>query len=388
MNKETNICENAHYVPDVSSTGRYTSLDLLRVVCMFMIVLGHGIGPQEFIVPGEIRVTRLILAIIGTFSGVAVNCFILISGFFLINQEFRLSRLIRLAVEVLFYSWLILLVNIVFHGKSLGIKELLALVFPISFEHFWFISAYFGLSLISPVLNMALNSINRKQHFSAIVVFIICFSLWSDLLPKSNPFGAGSGYCLTWFVVLYAIAAYIRKYADMNQIKKKVFKNFCLYALMMITVFLLNSIMTVISFKFPVLITYDMNTFFSRYNCCLVLVASLAFFSAFLGMKIERMGKVLRGLSKLTLGVYLIHGGPFTSQYIWSFLSDKFNVQFDSFYPLRIIYICTVLFGVCLAIDFVRSLIFRLWENSTWFTNLMRKIDQAVYKVGNYIYKY
>lgn len=367
---------------------RYTSLDLLRIVCMFMIVLGHGIGSQPALQPGEMDSMRMILGVLGTFCGVAVNCFVLISGFFLIHQKFRISRLIRLAVEVLFYSWLILLVNAVFLKQDLGIKDLLTLVMPISFEHFWFISAYFGLSLLSPVLNMALHAMNRRQHLSSIAVLVVCFSLWSDLLPRANPFGADSGYCLTWFVVLYVIAAYIRIYVDMTQIRKNARRNLGIYAIMMLVVFFLNTGMSMISVKIPVLKTYEMDSFFSRYNCSLVLVGSLALFVAFLGTNITRGKRFLHSVSKLTLGVYLIHGGPFTSQYIWDELSAAFQVRPTSLFPVKIMAMSICLFVICLLIDFVRQCVFRLWEDSRWFNGWMKKLDSAVFKVGELICRF
>ena len=142
---------------------RNTGLDLLRIVCMFMIVCGHGFISGAASLPGDVRWVKMVSDLLATFCGVAVNCFVLISGYFLAEQKFRFSRLLRLAIEVLFYSWGILLVNALLLHRSLSMKDLLTLALPISYGHFWFISAYFGLSLLAPVLNWGLAGMTRRQ---------------------------------------------------------------------------------------------------------------------------------------------------------------------------------------------------------------------------------
>ncbi len=360
-------------------TNRLYGPDLLKIICMFMIVMGHGFLYSvngAHLQPGLSQ--SLISQLMTTFGGVAVNVFILISGYFLAEQRFRLSRLVKLYLEVEFYSLIILLMNKTVMASSLSFKDVLTMIFPISFNHFWFISAYFGLSLISPVLNIGIRAMNKKQHFSAALLLCVCFSLWSDLIPKSDPFGAGYGYCLTWFVVLYFVAAFIRRYVDRDTLKTG--RSLLLYALFALLVFLGNRLMSLIANRFTSLKEYDIESFFSRYNCSLVLIASVMLFCAFLSMDIKGKGssKAISYVSKLTLGVYLIHGGPFTSYPLWGLVFSLLDIEGDSLYIARVLLAALLLFAACLCVDCIRSLIFGLFENRKGFNSFLDSVENSI----------
>lgn len=367
-----------------ASAQRIFSLDFLRLICMLMIVCGHGFGyGGPLVVP--LSASGLLSSGLATFFGIAVNCFVLISGFFSCRQQFRLSRLLRLAVEVLFYSWIILLFHTVQNGSLPSMTDLLTMVFPISFNHYWFISAYFGLSLLSPVLNWALNAMTQKQHAATMCILLAAFCLWSDVIPRSNAFGAGSGYCLTWFVVLYVIAAYLRKYVSRQRLHTK--KLLGWYAAMCLCVFALNSLMTLLYGKLPFLAEHEMNTFFSRYNCSLIVIASVAFFCAFWAMDLPKLpGKrVFSAASQLTLGVYLLHGGPYTSTSVWSTPFAWFGIKGDFLYVPLVILASICLFLVCLGIDWLRSRLFRIWERSAWYDKCIQRLDSSVNRLGTWL---
>lgn len=362
---------------------RVFSLDLLRLVCMLMIVCGHAFGyGAAHVLPQGLSAAGLLSGAVATFFGISVNCFVLISGYFSCQQRFRLSRLLRLGTEILFYSWGILLLRTALTGTLPPMKDLLTMVFPISFNHFWFVSAYFGLSLLSPVLNWALNAMTQKQHAATLVILLAAFSLWSDVIPRANPFGAGSGYCLTWFVVLYIIAAYLRKYVSRQRLHSA--KLLGIYTLMCLCVFALNTLMSLLSGPLPFLTTYEMDTFFSRYNCLLIVLASVSFFGAFLAMDIPEQ-RFLSGAARLTLGVYLLHGGPYTSTAIWEKVFALCGIESNFLYVPLVLLASAGLFLVCLALEWLRSRLFLLWEDSAWYGRCMQRLDGGVERLGDRI---
>lgn len=362
---------------------RIFSLDLLRLVCMLMIVCGHAFGyGAAHVLPSGLSASGVLSSAVATFFGISVNCFVLISGYFSSQQRFRLSRLLRLGTEILFYSWAILLFHILRSGALPPMKDLLTMVFPISFNHFWFVSAYFGLSLLSPVLNWALGAMTQKQHAATLCILLLTFSLWSDVIPRANPFGAGSGYCLTWFVVLYVIAAYLRRYVPRQKLRSG--KLLALYAVMCLCVFALNTLMALLSGPLPFLATYEMDSFFSRYNCLLIVVASVSFFGAFLAMDLPER-RSIAAASRLTLGVYLLHGGPYTSTAIWAQVFALFGIGGDLLYVPVVILASAALFLVCLGLEWLRSCCFRLWEGSAWYARTMQRLDSAVERWGERI---
>ena len=89
---------------------RQANFELLRMTAMLMVVAMHflshtgGGGSQAGQMPGA-KGTAAVL--VESFCIVAVNVYVLISGYFLSESGFSLKRLLRLLFQVLFYTLLI-----------------------------------------------------------------------------------------------------------------------------------------------------------------------------------------------------------------------------------------------------------------------------------------
>ena len=113
-----------------------------------------------------------------SFCIVAVNVYMLISGYFLSVSSFRPSRLVQLWLQVWSYSIAIGLL-----GALTGVMEetafdthfLLTLLFPISMDHYWFLTAYFFLYLLLPFLGTAVRHMTKRQ----LQIAALCCSLRS-----------------------------------------------------------------------------------------------------------------------------------------------------------------------------------------------------------------
>lgn len=84
---------------------RNLGLEWLRICSMFMIILLHSIdhsGLYETLEEGTLLYAyeQFIYALVQ----VGVNCFVLISGYFLVQSQFKLRKLILLWIEVVFYA--------------------------------------------------------------------------------------------------------------------------------------------------------------------------------------------------------------------------------------------------------------------------------------------
>ena len=81
---------------------RLYNLDFLRIVAMLMIVTLHFLGKGGVLGVAAMSSRYNLAWAIEEVCIVAVNCYVLISGYFLIKSRFRLSRLITLSFQVLF----------------------------------------------------------------------------------------------------------------------------------------------------------------------------------------------------------------------------------------------------------------------------------------------
>ena len=121
---------------------RQANFELLRVVAMFMIISLHYLVKGGAAVPfpfaaGENPV-GVLAWLIEAFCIVAVNCYVLISGYFLVESAWKPGRAVSLVLQVLFYSLLIpvslLLAGVVSAG-DLDLYNWIGFVFPFGTEH-------------------------------------------------------------------------------------------------------------------------------------------------------------------------------------------------------------------------------------------------------------
>lgn len=83
---------------------RNSSFELLRIISMFLIVMHHYSvhGGFDFMIPFSMKLYFVQCLVMGGKLG--VNLFVLISGYFLCKSDFKWKRIIKLEVEVIFYS--------------------------------------------------------------------------------------------------------------------------------------------------------------------------------------------------------------------------------------------------------------------------------------------
>ena len=86
--------------------GRQVNLELLRMLSMYMVVVMHlfATGAESLAEADFGGISYFAVWYVNTLCHVANICFILISAYFLVMLPFRLSRLLRLWLMVLFYT--------------------------------------------------------------------------------------------------------------------------------------------------------------------------------------------------------------------------------------------------------------------------------------------
>ncbi|MDE5952479.1 MAG: acyltransferase family protein, partial [Acetatifactor sp.] len=77
---------------------RIASIELLRILAMMMVVMLHYLSKGELLtsLTEEFDASSYIAWLLEAFSIVAVNVYMLISGYFLVDSGFKLKRLVQL----------------------------------------------------------------------------------------------------------------------------------------------------------------------------------------------------------------------------------------------------------------------------------------------------
>ena len=146
---------------------RNSSIELLRIIAMIMIIFHHFAIHGEFNWSASfVSIPRLWYNFIFMGGKIGVNIFVIISGYYLINNDrsiFDLPKIVKFVGQVLFYSIVLFIIGIFAFTGDVGVKSLIKACLPITFSHWWFASTYFMLLLIHPYINKLLLALEKNS---------------------------------------------------------------------------------------------------------------------------------------------------------------------------------------------------------------------------------
>ena len=148
----------------MSKQSRLPNVELLRIVSMLLIITGHLLGENGADLLGktdQFSTQWYILWAIEAFCVAGTNCFVIISGYFMIDSTFSWKKVLKLCFQVWFYSYTLYAINLIVNPATFSIRNLFKVATPILGRSWWFISTYLGLYILSPFINMLLKSISK-----------------------------------------------------------------------------------------------------------------------------------------------------------------------------------------------------------------------------------
>ena len=204
--------------PAVPNKARDSNLELLRILCMALIVGYHFVGGTEswIIYPQFSTFNLVAYHSVGLWGQTAVLCFVLITGYFMIDGRVKASKIIRLAAETWFYSVAITAIMVWAGLAEMNPDITLRTFFPLMFRSYWFISDYILLLLIAPILNKLIHTLSKRELGYSIAVMLFVIYVWGGM----TEFGVAQ--TIPFFVVFYMLAGYIRLYPNSITESKKV----------------------------------------------------------------------------------------------------------------------------------------------------------------------
>lgn len=341
---------------------RIASVELLRILAMMMVVMLHYLSKgglltsltEEF-VPGA-----YIAWLLEAFSIVAVNVYMLISGYFLVESGFKPGRLGELVCQVLFYSLLIppvLMAVGVLEPGQVTVYQLLQYLLPSQMVHYWFITAYVSMYLFVPVLAVGVKQMSRRQLEGVIILLLLFFSVSKSVLPVQLEMD-NKGYDGLWFLCVFLVAAYMRLYGIPFLQKGK-------RALLCYLAGCLLIYGMTMGIRLVYLRTGRLGYFIHApfdYNHILNLFAAVALFYAFSGWKLSAggmAGRIILRIAPYTLGVYLLHE-HIELRRLWPhWLGATLECSLPAL-VIRAVGSVLLVFTVGILVDMVRGALFRL----------------------------
>lgn len=345
---------------------RQANFELLRIVAMVMIIVLHYLNKGNLITAYTTDSSAVNYAahFVQAFCIVSVNCYVLLSGYFLVESVWKPGRVMSLAAQILFYSVLIPIVLICVGEVSFGeltIYDWLNYVLPIETEHYWFATAYLIMYLFAPILAAGVRAVEKRTLQIVIVVLLLYFSVWKSIVPVVLVTDR-QGYEFGWFLCLFLIAAYIRLYGCPFVDNKK--RAVLLYAGMGVCGFLLSVLSGILAHTMDSFVYYtDMLT---SYNHILCLLGAVGFFMVFKNMKPweGRAASLIRRLAPYTFGVYLLHEHILV-RYEWMQWLRVEQVQGSFLFVPHMIGCVLLVYAAGTVVDFVRAQLFA-WVGGRW----------------------
>lgn len=353
---------------------RTSNIELLRIICMIMIVALHSLGFTGLLSTyRDFSFNSSVIWLLEAFCFVAVNCYVLISAYFMCDKKISLKKIVKIWTQVFFYSVILLLISILL-GNEVSKKEIIKCIFPFSTKNYWFPAVYLLLTLLSPILNILISKLKKGQFRYLLIINAIAFSIIPYAFQVSDNFDFGGGYGIVWFVNLYLVAGYLKKYVNKEKIKKR----YCVltYLLCCISTYLIFIVIqtTKIPFFSP--------DFFYTYPFILVLIASISLFIIFINIDIknEKINKIILKLSSLTFGVYLIHEHPLIRTMLW----ENIGPYLIDFSIIKLIVTISLVYIACSAIEALRQVLFtplnRIIEKNKKIDGFNKKINEVLYE--------
>ena len=99
--------------------------------------------------------------------GVAI--FIMITGYFLIDKKIDYKKLIKLELQVLFYSIILYFSISSIAGYTYNQKEMVNAFIPNITKIYWFYSGYFIITILSPYLSKLLNNLTKLEYLKLLL---------------------------------------------------------------------------------------------------------------------------------------------------------------------------------------------------------------------------
>ncbi len=351
---------------------RNSSIELLRIFAIFIIILNHYALYSGFDVSEGINLSNILPTWLHIGGKLGVNIFVFISSYFLCKgNKFKLEKLLKLFLEVLFYSIIILVIGTCINNMNL--KYAVKLIFAIPSGCWQYITIYVMLYILSPYINIMLEHIELKSLLKLVAILTITYVIF----PSFTSFGFDITYSIAWFMYIYILAAFVRRIED--NIPKKP-KLYLLIAFLSIGIIALSElVIKYISINYVNQLS-NWIEHFRNYNSIFVIISTVFLFLGFKQVQIKS-SKIINNLASTSLAVFILHDNDVIRDILWKNILKSAEFQESSLLIVHAIGSCLTIFIVFATIDLLRQ---RLIEKHV-MNYLKPKIENIEYKINKKI---
>ena len=325
----------------VHNNQRESNLELFRIVVMLLIVAHHYVvnsGIWEIIRSDPSGPGSLFHYFLGMWGKTGINCFVLISGWFMCTSRITLRKFLKLLLEIEFYKVVIGIIFLITGKESFSTDWLLGLL-PIRNIKDGFVPCFIIFYLCIPFLNVLVKNMDRKMHLALVGLLLFLYTFLSTI-----PIFSVTMNYVSWFITLYFIASFMRLYdfpLKDGRASSWFFLSVGAIALSMLSVWIIAHSGKSISPYW----------FVSDANKVMALVTALCLFNLFRTFRMP-YSRLINSIGATTFGVLLIHANSDAMrQWLWYDLFDNAGHMHS---PLRAILVVLLVFITCSFLDYLR----------------------------------
>lgn len=347
---------------------RDTNIELLRILIMVLIIMSHyachggaydmSDGLNKYIAAG------LVLG-----GKISVDVFIMITGYYMVNSNFKFIRIIRLELTVIFYSIAFYLIACLLWKidtwNFLFIRNSLLPVITNMNDAYWFIPGYIAIILITPFVNIVVERLSKKSFQILLMILVISVSIIPSIL-FCTPIYDGN---ISIFILLYLFGGYLRKYETDIKIKKVVL------IIVFTSVWIVHSIL-LIKLRGNQKLSVEYGLFpdmLRQCNYILTIISATCIFQFFLRVHISYVGFINKIASNV-VAIYLIHDNKYFRQYAWNNIFKTYNFWGSKYMFVHAFACSMIIFISCCVIESIRKRLVSDFvgkiEKSSWIVRI------------------
>lgn len=159
---------------------RNSNLELYRIIIMLLIVAHHYVvnsGLGDIIGKEPLSTHSIFFYLFGAWGKTGINCFLMITGYFMCKSQITWRKFLKLLFEVEFYKITIYAIFLLSGYETFSVFRCIKSIIPMldikmdSSVVFWFLSVH-------TFLNILISNMDRKQHGLLILLcfLFICFT--------------------------------------------------------------------------------------------------------------------------------------------------------------------------------------------------------------------
>lgn len=348
---------------------RNSNLELFRIVAMLAIVAHHYVVNSGLMSPTAIfsdigNWRSLFLLEFGAWGKTGINCFMLITGYFMCTSNISIRKYVKLIAQVYVIKIGVFVALLLAGYESVSLMGVVKLLMPIWSIDKNFLGCFLAFFLCIPFLNILIQNMNKEMHERILALMLLLFVLMPTLKLKVS-----FNYVI-WFGILYLISSYIRLYP------RKIYDNVKFWCgASIVSVLIAASSVIACSVGYERLgIKHDPYFFVSDCNKILAVVVALSLFMFFKNLKMN-YHKFINVIASTTFGVLLIHASSNAMRkWLWGDLIDCAGHYDCAMMPLYALGCVIAVFCACSVIDYLRQKFLERFFLAWWDA----KIDQRI----------